>query len=522
MQQSNSFKPWDNLSHDVPAALVVFLVALPLCLGIALASGAPLFSGLIAGVVGGLVAGFLSKSSLSVSGPAAGLTTIVLASIQELGSFQVFLTAVALAGVVQLVLGFLRAGTIGHFFPAAVIKGMLAAIGLILVLKQIPHALGYDADFEGDESFFQADNRNTFTEILAAFDYFTPGAIIISLISLMILIAWTMAPIRNFKWSSYLPAPLFVVIMGVTLNMLFINFVPALAINETHLVNLGGFTGIAQVGSALSFPDFSALTDPRVYRVAVTLALVASIESLLSVEASDKLDPYRRSTPLNAELKAQGAANLVSGLIGGLPVTAVIVRSSANILAGARTKASTITHGLLLAIVVVSIPLILQMIPLACLAGILLVIGYKLNTPEIYRNMYKKGMDQFLPFVITIIAIILSDLLTGIAIGVLVSVFFVLKTNFQTAVIVVNSDSQFLVKFTKDVSFLHKAALRKAFARIPANSTVVIDGTKSQFLDADIIETIEDFVKSAPTKSVEVEVRKVNRINGATHPTLKD
>lgn len=518
MEEKISFKPLDNLSHDIPAALVVFLVAVPLCLGIALASGAPLFSGFIAGVVGGVVAGFLSKSSLSVSGPAAGLATIVFSSIQELGSFPLFLLAVVLAGIIQVILGFLRAGTIGHFFPVSVIKGMLAAIGLILILKQVPHALGYDADFEGDESFFQKDDQNTFTEILNAVDYVTPGAIVVAVVSLLILVFWTTPAIRRFAWTKYIPAPLIVVTMGIGLNLIFTNFLPDFAIQESHLVNLGGFDGLKSLGGALAFPDLGGLTDPRVYQIAVTIALVASIESLLSIEATDKLDRYRRITPLNAELKAQGAANIVSGMFGGLPVTAVIVRSSANVLAGGRTKSSAILHGFFLLAVVLAFPFALQQIPLACLAGVLLVVGYKLNTPELYRSTYRKGMDQFLPFLVTIVAILLSDLLTGIGIGVLVAVFFVLKTNFQTAMIVVHTDSQFLIKFTKDVSFLHKSSLRKAFEKIPERSSVIIDGTKSQFLDTDIIETIEDFITSAPTKSIEVEIKKTC---GASSPLFR-
>lgn len=518
MEKPITFKPFDNLSHDIPAALVVFLVALPLCLGIALASGAPLFSGLVAGVIGGVVAGSLSKSSLSVSGPAAGLATIVFSAIQELQSFPLFLLAVVLAGALQILLGFLRAGTIGHFFPAAVIKGMLAAIGLILILKQIPHALGYDADYEGDESFFQPDNQNTFTEILKAMDYFTPGAILISVVSLLVLVLWPTPWVKRFKWTTYVPAPLVVVTLGVSLNALFKEFVPSLEVQATHLVNLGGFNGLESLGQVVVFPDFGGLSDPRVYRIALTIALVASIESLLSIEAIDKLDPYRRITPLNRELKAQGLSNFLSGLFGGLPVTAVIVRSSANLVAGGRTKMSAILHGVFLGGVVMLMPHILELIPLACLAGVLLVVGYKLNTPVMYRETFKKGVDQFLPFLVTIVAILLTDLLIGISIGVLVAIFFVLKTNVQTAMIVVNSGPQYLIKFTKDVSFVHKASLRRIFEQLPANTSVVIDGGKSQFFDADIVETIEDFIKSAPTRSITVEIKKTA---GAKAPLFK-
>lgn len=515
MSNKISFKPLDNLSHDAPAALVVFLVAVPLCLGIALASGAPLFSGLLAGIVGGIVAGSLSGSSLSVSGPAAGLATIVLAAILELQAFPLFLTAVVLAGAIQLVFGFLRAGTIGHFFPVAVIKGMLAAIGLMLMLKQIPHALGDDSDYEGDESFFQQDNENTFTEILRAFDNITLGALVVSTISLVILVSWSSSYVRRFRWTSYVPGPLVVVVLGVALNYSFSIFMPDLLIQESHLVNLGGFDGFNSLSQVIQFPDFAGLADPRVWRIAVTIALVASIESLLSIEAADKLDPFKRITPLNRELKAQGVSNMISGLIGGLPVTAVIVRSSANILAGARTKSSAIMHGGLLAVVVLLAPGLLQLIPLASLAGVLLVVGYKLNTPELYRQTFKKGWDQFLPFLVTIVAILFTDLLVGIGIGLLVSIFFVLKTNFQTAMIVVNEDSKYLIRFTKDVSFLHKSKLRKTFEQIPAHSSVVIDGTKAQFLDADIVETIEDFLQGAEAKSMDVELKKSHSAQAA-------
>ncbi|MBL7851799.1 MAG: SulP family inorganic anion transporter [Cyclobacteriaceae bacterium] len=510
MPDKISFKPLDNLSHDIPAALVVFLVALPLCLGIALASGAPLFSGLIAGVVGGIVAGTLSGSSLSVSGPAAGLATIVFAAIQELQSFPLFLLAVVMAGVIQVILGLVRAGTIGHFFPVAVIKGMLAAIGLILILKQIPHALGYDADYEGDESFFQPDNENTFTEIIRSFDYLTPGAIVVSAVSLIILVSWTSRFVKQFSWTSYVPGPLVVVVVGIVLNLLFVKFIPSLAIQSTHLVDLGGFSGVESMTSVIQLPDFSGLTDPRIYRIAITIAIVASLESLLSVEATDKLDVYHRITPLNRELRAQGACNIISGLLGGLPVTAVIVRSSANIIAGARTKTSAILHGIFLAVVVLVAPGLLQQIPLASLAGVLLVVGYKLNTPDLYRQTFRKGWDQFLPFAVTIAAILFTDLLVGISIGLLVSLFFVLKSNFQTAVLVVNDGAQYLVKFTKDVSFLHKAQLRRVLEQIPTGAKVVIDGAKSQFVDADIVETIEDFIQGAPSKSIEVELRKTS------------
>ncbi|HKZ38267.1 MAG TPA: SulP family inorganic anion transporter, partial [Chryseolinea sp.] len=344
----DQFNPLKNFKHDIPASIVVFLVALPLCLGVALASGAPLFAGIIAGVLGGVIVGSVSGSALSVSGPAAGLTTIVLSSITTLGSFNAFLVTVFLAGLIQFILGLVRTGTIGNYFPSSVIKGMLAAIGIILILKQVPHAVGYDKNFEGDESFFQPDGENTFTELVQAFGFINAGAVIIFAASLLILILWERPSIKNTKFSTILPAPLIVVLTGITLNALFVNSFRDIAVDAEHLVSLPVATDFPSFIDQFTFPDFSVIQKRECWIVAFTIAIVASLESLLSIDAVDKLDPYKRVTPLNLELKAQGVANMVSGLIGGLPVTAVIVRSSANIAAGARTKTSTITHGLLL------------------------------------------------------------------------------------------------------------------------------------------------------------------------------
>lgn len=517
MEEKTSFRPVDNLVHDIPASLVVFLVALPLCLGIALASGAPLFSGLIAGITGGIVGGFLSKSPVSVSGPAAGLTSIVIASISDLGSFSVFLTCVVIAGVIQLVLGFLKAGTIGHFFPAAVVKGMLAAIGLILILKQIPHALGYDADFEGDEAFFQMDGQNTFTEIVNSIFNPTPGAIVICLVSIVILYLLSTDRVRRIKLFNFIPGPLVVVVIGIVANVIFSRFIPFLDIREAHMVDLPEFNSIFDK-SLWIMPDINAVSNPKVYVIALTLAIVASLETLLSLEAADKLDPLKRVTPLNHELKSQGIANIVSGILGGLPLTAVIVRTSANVQAGARTKTSTIMHGILLALMVFLFPKVLEAIPLASLAAILLMVGYKLTTPALFKEMYRKGKDQFFPFIVTVVAILFTDLLTGIFIGILVAVFFVLKTNFKSAFILVNNDDQYLLKFTKDVSFVHKSSLRNALDRVPKRSSLIIDGSKSQFLDADIVETIEDFIKSSVTRKIRVELKKTH---DATNPLFR-
>jgi MFS superfamily sulfate permease-like transporter len=502
--------------YDFPASVVVFLVALPLCLGIALASGAPLLSGLIAGIVGGIVVGALSGSPVSVSGPAAGLTTIVSAAILDIGNFNAFLLSVMVAGIIQIILGFARAGTIGHFVPSSAIKGMLAAIGLILILKQIPHAVGYDVDFEGDESFFQPDGSNTFTEIINAFNYISPGAIIISVLSLSILIIWNKSFLQQYKFFRLVPAPLGAVILGTLVNVAFGAYAPSLSIQQEHLVSVPDIFGSQSSSSRFYFPDFSYWLNPTTYFIALTIAIVASLETLLCIEACDKMDPAHRITPLNRELKAQGVGNFISGLLGGLPVTSVIVRSSANINAGARTKASTISHGIILLAALLAIPRFLNMIPLSCLAAILLQVGYKLTNISLYKSMYKKGSSQFYPFIITILAILFTNLLQGVFIGIVVALLFILKTNFQQAIIAVSNEDNYLIKFSKDVSFMHKATLRHALRKIPNDSRLVIDGTKSHFIDQDIIETIEDFITTAKVKHIDVELKGVS-LNNQPH-----
>ncbi len=497
-------------SADFPSSIVVFLVALPLCLGIALASGAPLFSGLLAGVIGGIVVGALSGSPLSVSGPAAGLTSIVAAAIFDLGSYESFLLAVIMAGILQVIMGYAKAGAIGHFFPASVIKGMLAGIGLILILKQIPHAIGYDVDFEGDESFVQSDGRNTFTEIMEAFSYVTPGAIVIASVSIMLLLVWDTNVLKRFKFFRMVPAPLGVVVVGILLNILFNKAAPYLVIDEKHLVSIPVLSETSGLSSLFIFPDFSQWINPKVYYTAITIAIVASLETLLSIEACDKLDPYKRITPLNRELKAQGAANFLSGILGGLPVTSVIVRSSTNINSGARTKASAISHGVILLLTFFLIPNVLQMIPLSCLAGILIMVGYKLTNPALYKNMYSKGWSQFLPFLTTVLAVTFTNLLQGVIMGIVVAIFFILKTNHSDAVIMVNKGENYLLTLSRSVSFLNKANLRGKLLTIPRDSRVVIDGSHTQFIDADIKETIEDFIKEGTSKNIQVDLKKIS------------
>jgi MFS superfamily sulfate permease-like transporter len=499
-------------STDLRSSVVVFLVALPLCLGIALASGAPLFSGLLAGIIGGIVVGSLSGSSVSVSGPAAGLTTIVAVAILELGSFEAFLFSVVLAGVIQIILGFAKAGAIGHFFPVSVIKGMLAAIGLILILKQIPHAFGYDADFEGDESFFQPDGRNTFSELLEAWNFLSPGAVLVSILSILLIISWDSKRLQRYKFFRLMPSALGAVLLGVSLNSLFNYALPYFVIEQKHLVTVPVAAEASWASTFITFPDFSFWQNPKIYITAVTIAIVASLETLLSIEACDKMDRSHSITPLNRELKAQGVGNLISGLLGGLPVTSVIVRSSANINAGARTRASAISHGIILVISILLFPGLLKMIPLSCLAGILIVVGFKLTKPSFYKEMYRRGMSQFLPFVITVLAVIFTDLLQGVFMGILVAIYFILKTNFQKAVILVSSEDNFMIRFTKDVSFLHKNALRKALEKIPKDTRLLIDGSKAQFMDEDIKEMVADFTESATTKNIEVELKNINII----------
>jgi MFS superfamily sulfate permease-like transporter len=494
-----------TIRFDIPASIVVFLVALPLCLGIALASGAPMLSGLIAGVVGGVVVTLFSRSQVSVSGPAAGLTTIVISALATLGSYEAFLCAVILAGMLQIVFSIVRAGTIGHFVPVSVIKGMLAAIGLILILKQIPHAFGYDRDFEGDENFYQPDGENTFTEIWNAIDYVSPGAIVISFISILVLILWEKPFFKEHRFLRFIPGPLVVVLLGMTLNIVFRTTSELLTIQPEHIVSLPRADALL---SQMIFPDVSHLANPKVYITAITLALVASLESLLSIEAADKLDPLKRITPLNTELRAQGIGNIVSGLLGGLPITAVIVRTSANVHAGARTKLSSFVHGILLLSAVLLIPGVLNMIPFSALAAILIVTGYKLVKPALFREMYHKGWDQLIPFVVTIVAIIATNLLIGIFIGISVGLIFVLRSNFQQAITVIQDGKNFLLKLNKDVSFLNKAMLRDTFEKIPDGAYLILDGDNAQFVDQDILDTLEDFLLNARGRGIEVEIKK--------------
>lgn len=502
-----------SIKHDLPAGLVVFLVALPLCLGIALASGAPLFSGLIAGIVGGIVVALASGSQLAVSGPAAGLTVIVLTAITDIGSYPGFLLAVVLAGCLQIILGFLKAGTIGNYFPSSVIKGMLAAIGVILIIKQIPHALGYDNDYEGDFQFFQPDSENSFSALFSAVNKLNMGAVIISVVSLLVLIGWT--KLKN-KQLRAVPAPLVVVLIGIGLNMLFESANPVLALRDNHLVSVPVASSLGEFFTFFTFPDFSFITNAAVYKAAITLAIVASIETLLSVEAIDKIDPYKRDTPSNRELKAQGLGNIVSGFIGGLPITAVIVRGAANVNSGAQTKLSAVLHGLFLLLSAIFIPTVINQIPYASLAAILLVTGYKLTQISLYKNMYKVGINQFIPFILTVIAIVFTDLLIGISIGMAIGIFYILKNNmantYTKSATGLSAEEPIVIKLSEEVSFLNKASILVTLESLPEGCHVIIDGSSSKYIDYDVLEVINDFKETANYKNIKLELIKIKEV----------
>jgi MFS superfamily sulfate permease-like transporter len=506
---------FSNIKQDLPASIVVFFVAVPLCLGIALASGAPLFSGLISGIVGGVIVGALSNSSLGVSGPAAGLAVIVLTAIQSLGVFEVFLLAVVLAGFLQIVMGLLKGGVIGYYFPSSVIKGMLTGIGIIIILKQIPHAFGYDADYEGDLSFQQADGENTFSELFNMLDYISPGAVIVSIISLVILLGWDIYLSKQHKVFKLVQGPLVAVAAGIGYQLISSSYFPSFAIQSQQLVSVPVPENFSGFINQFTFPDFSAILSSEVWVVAITIAVVASLETLLSVEATDKLDPNKQVTNTNRELLAQGTGNIISGLIGGLPVTQVIVRSSANIQSGGRTKLSAILHGLLLLICVGLIPFVLNMIPLAVLACILFVVGFKLAKPSLFKQMYKLGLSQFLPFLVTILGIVFTDLLKGIAMGVIVGLVMLLRNSFKNSHFlhkeVVDNNGQRMVKMTlaEEVTFINKGAILKSLDKVQKGAHLTIDMSKSISIDYDVLEIIDNYKNTSKEKGIKVKL--INR-----------
>uniref|UniRef100_UPI0040482CEA SulP family inorganic anion transporter n=1 Tax=Polaribacter sp. TaxID=1920175 RepID=UPI0040482CEA len=501
---------FSNLKKDLPASIVVFFVALPLCLGIALASGAPLFSGLIAGIVGGILVGSLSGSKIGVSGPAAGLAAIVLVSITDLGGYENFLLAVVIAGAIQILFGFLKAGIIGYYFPSSVIKGMLTGIGIIIILKQIPHFFGYDADPEGDFAFFQIDGENTFSELLNTINYIKPGSTIIGFIGLAILILWDKVLSVKGKIFQIIQGPLVVVVLGI----LFYNFTKShetLAIGNAHLVNVPNPDDFDSFIGQFSMPNFAAIFTLDIWIVAFTIALVASLETLLCVEATDKLDPNKNVTPTNRELLAQGAGNMVSGMIGGLPITQVIVRSSANIQSGGVSKMSAIIHGFLLLISVIIIPTLLNMIPLSVLAAVLLIVGYKLAKPGLFVKMYQLGWKQSIPFTVTVLGIVFIDLLYGIGLGLAVGIVVILIKSYQNSHFLHkeedNSDATILkMTLAEEVTFFNKGAILKELDKLPENTHLKLDVRKTRYLDNDIIEILEDFAFKAKERNINIEL----------------
>ncbi len=503
---------FQHLRQDLPASIVVFLVALPLCLGIALASGAEPITGLIAGIIGGVVVGAASGSTLGVSGPAAGLAVIVLNGIGELGSYELFLGAVIIAGVLQIVLGLLRAGVLAYYFPNSVIKGMLSGIGIIIFLKQIPHAVGYNRDYEGDLDFVQPDKQNTFSELLNMGDFLNTGSIIIAAVALAILLIWELPKVKGSKLG-LVPGPLLAVISGIFLGLLF-QGAGGIVMDTSFFIDLPELS-LATALEVLPSPDLSGFGTLAVWKLGATIAVVASLETLLCVEATDKLDPYKRVTPTNRELLAQGTGNMLSGLIGGLPITQVIVRSSANIQSGGRTKLSAIIHGFMLLVSVLVFPDVLRAIPLASLAAILLLVGYKLTKPANMVQMWQKGPFEFIPYAVTILGVVFSDLLTGVMIGMGVGIFFILYNNYRLPFHIDSATMEpgkpLVLQLSEDVSFLNKAGILRTLNTLPKGAHVVVDASRSARLHPDVVEIIEDQITRGKQEDITIELIGLDR-----------
>ncbi|MCX7073326.1 MAG: carbonic anhydrase family protein [Methylococcales bacterium] len=499
-----------NLKCDIPAGIAIFFIAIPLSLGIALASGAPLFSGLIASIIGGIVVAPLSRSALGISGAAAGLVIMMLTDIEKFG-FTAFLCVVILAGVFQILMGLAKMGSIAHYFPSSVIKGMLSGIGIIIFLKQIPHAVGYDRDYEGDLEFFQSDNYSSFSELSHMMEFISPTAIFIAVVSLAILILWEQPKLKRSNFFQVLHGALITIVVGVWINEFFQIFNPDLALKESHLVNLPVSTNIGDLLQQMHSPDFSQFLNPEIYISALFLALLASVETLLSVEAVDRLDIYKRVTPPSRELIAQGIGNIVSGLLGGLPLTQVIIRSSINIQSGAKTKAAGFISGSLLLLTVVFIPEWLNKIPLASLASVLLVVGYKLTRPKTFKKMYRSGMYHFIPFIVTIFGLIFTNLVFGVLIGMSAALLSIVLENYKTAQYFreTHIGNKIIFRLSEHVSFLNKATLKQTLDQLSANSEVVIDATRSKYIDYDVFEVIRDFKKEAPLKNIQLTLQNV-------------
>ncbi|MCB0438582.1 MAG: SulP family inorganic anion transporter [Mangrovimonas sp.] len=499
-----------NLKNDIPAGIVVFFVALPLCLGIALASGAPLFSGLISGIIGGIVVGALSGSKIGVSGPAAGLAAIVLVAIGDLDGFQNFLVAVVLAGIIQILFGVLKAGVIGYFFPSSVIKGMLTGIGIIIILKQIPHFFGYDSEPEGADSFIESTGENTFSALAHILDNITMGSMVVGFIGLAVILFWDNILSKKGKFFKVVQGPLVAVALGIIFYVL-TKSSETLGISGAHLVSVPIPEDVSSFLGQFSFPNFAVITNPDVWVVAFTMALVASLETLLCVEATDKLDPDKNVTPTNRELLAQGTGNVISGLIGGLPITQVIVRSSANIQSGGKTKFSAIFHGFLLLASVILIPRLLNQIPLSVLAAILLVVGYKLAKPSLFKKMYALGWKQSVPFFVTVVGIVFTDLLVGISIGLLVGVIVILMKSYQNSHFLhiedkSNGKHKIKMALAEEVTFFNKGAILKELDSLPRDTYLELNLLKTRYLDYDIIEILEDFLIKARERNIDIQL----------------
>ena len=499
------------LKHDLPAGLSVFLVALPLCLGIALASGAPLYAGLLSGIIGGLVVSLVSGSQLAVSGPAAGLTTLVAASIVSLGDYKTFLLTVIVAGLFQLILGLLKLGVIANYFPSSVIKGMLAAIGIILISKQIPIALGYDQPNFWTSGLLKLFSNTHVPDNIYSFNHhIARGAILISVLSLLPLI---LLQYPYFKKLKTIPAPLIAVVFGVLVNIAFTKAASGFTLKHTQLVNIP-----ADVFSNISIPNFTKLFNTsEIWKDGITIGLLATLETLLCIEAIDKLDRRNRITPINRELIAQGVGNMTCGVLGAIPITAVVVRGSANVDAGARTKLSAFTHGLFLLLAVLFVPFLLNQIPYASLAAILIITGYNLTKPKLYRNMWSLGWKQFLPFILTIIAILATDLLIGVSIGLLLSTYFIIRSNFKTEYKItkktINGIETEHIKLNSDVTFLNKVSLKKVLDEAAEYSTLTIDGSECNFIDYDILEIISEFENKAKERHIELHLLGIEKVN---------
>jgi MFS superfamily sulfate permease-like transporter len=503
------------LKTDLLSGMVVFLVALPLCLGIAVASGAPPFAGIITGVIGGIIVGSLSGSNVSVSGPAAGLIAIILAAITDLG-YEPFLVAVIIAGAIQLSLGLVKAGGISSYFPTSVIEGMLAAIGIIIIKKELPHAIGYDKAHEGDFFSYEllGEDKGFFTEIIHSLNYAHLGAIIVTIVSWGILIAFN--KVTALKKIKAIPGALVAVIAGIIINEVFRAGGSGLVISQDHLVTLPTASSFSEFVGQFHTPDISGFTNPNTWIVGVTIAIVASIETLLCLEAGDKMDPQKRFSSANTELRAQGIGNILAGLIGGLPMTSVIVRTSANINAGAKTKLSAIAHGVFLLVAVIAIPGLLNKIPMACLAAILIMIGLRLASPKVFVHMWHTGKHQFIPFVITVIAVVLTDLLKGVGIGLAVSVIFILRGNMKLAYFFKkekhHEGETIHIDLAQEVSFLNKAAIKQTLAHLPANSKVIIDAGNTVYIDYDVLELLRDFLNfGSKDKNITVRLRNFKK-----------